>query len=228
MERKRTNSNREMASARQMLVRSVLQWAPEQGLQDTALHGVGLVRSDGPTNFMPTVYEPSLIFVVQGRKTVQLGDEGITYDPLSYLATSVHLPVMGQVVEASPKHPYLAIRLAVETREVTDLVLEFQLPAEFSFISGGLFEGTGDWECSAAGSVVTCEMDTGLLPVGADAAIISVDVQVASSAASGTVQTTATITGANNTDPDPGSNTDSVDTNITELPAAIFADGFED
>ena len=124
MERKRTNSNREMASARQMLVRSVLQWAPEQGLQDTALHGVGLVRSDGPTNFMPTVYEPSLIFVVQGRKTVQLGDEGITYDPLSYLATSVHLPVMGQVVEASPKHPYLAIRLAVETREVTDLVLE--------------------------------------------------------------------------------------------------------
>src|SRR5690606_10370245 len=111
MERNATNRNQDMASARHMLVRGVLQWAPEQGLQDTALEGVGLVRSDAPTHFMPTVYEPSLIFVVQGRKTVQLGDESITYDPMSYLATSVHLPVMGQVVDASSERPYLAIRL---------------------------------------------------------------------------------------------------------------------
>jgi AraC-like DNA-binding protein len=154
MERKTTNSNQELASARQMLVRSVLQWAPEQGLQDTALEGVGLVRSDAPTHFMPTVYEPSLIFVVQGRKTVQLGDEGITYDPLSYLAASVYLPVMGQIVDASPEQPYLAIRLTIESREVTDLVLELggKAPAmdaypdlscalSFAWMDQGLLDG---------------------------------------------------------------------------------------
>jgi AraC-like DNA-binding protein len=120
----RTDDNREMASARETLVRRVRQWAPEQGLQDTALEGVGLVRSDAPTHCMATVYEPSLAFIVQGRKTVQLGDKEMTYDPLSYLVSAVHLPVLGQVVEASPEHPYLGIKLTIDTREVTDLVLE--------------------------------------------------------------------------------------------------------
>ncbi|WP_231883865.1 AraC family transcriptional regulator, partial [Alcanivorax sp. HI0044] len=42
----------------------------------------------------------------------------------SYLASSVHLPVLGQIVDASPDHPYLAVKIDVDPQEVTDLVLE--------------------------------------------------------------------------------------------------------
>ena len=124
IERRTTGNDRETTSAAETLARRVRQWAPEQGLQDTALEGVALVRTDGPTHCMHTVYEPSLAFIVQGRKTVQLGDREITYGPLSYLVSAVHLPVLGQVVEASPEHPYLGVKLTIDTREVTDLVLE--------------------------------------------------------------------------------------------------------
>lgn len=107
------------------LARRILRWAPEQGVQNTSLHGVGLIRSDTATgSCTSSVYEPCLGFIVQGSKTLQLGDKEIRYGSLSYLASSVHLPVLGRVVEASPEEPYLAVKLVVDPQEVTDLVLD--------------------------------------------------------------------------------------------------------
>jgi AraC-like DNA-binding protein len=109
---------------REALAGKILQWTPEQGLQDSALQGVGLIRSDSATSCTSAVYEPCMAFIVQGSKTLQLGDREIVYGPLSYLASSVHLPVLGQVIEASPEEPYLAVKMVVDPQEVTDLVLE--------------------------------------------------------------------------------------------------------
>lgn len=118
------SNNQGTALALETLVERVRRWAPEQGMQDTALDRVGLVRSDNTTDCMATIYEPSLAFIVQGRKTVQLGDREIDYCPLSYLVSAVHLPVLGRISEASPERPYLGIKLAIDTQEVTELVLE--------------------------------------------------------------------------------------------------------
>ncbi len=119
-----TDGDRKMASTREALVRTIRQWAPEQGLQDTALEGVALLRSDTTTHCTPTVYEPSLAFMVQGTKRVHLGDKEIVYGPLNYLVSAVHLPVLGEIVEASPEHPYLTIKVTIDTGEVADTVLE--------------------------------------------------------------------------------------------------------
>lgn len=118
------DNDRDMTSVRETLARRIMQWTPEQGLQDTALEGVGLVRSESPTSCIATVYEPCLGFIVQGRKSLQLGDRKIVYGPASYLASAVHLPVLGQIDEASPEHPYLAVKLVIDPQEVTDLMLE--------------------------------------------------------------------------------------------------------
>ncbi len=95
-------------SLQYQLTRVVSDWTPQQGIQETAIDGVELVRSDGPTSCGSSVYEPSLIFVIQGTKTIRLGDRKITYDPMTYLASSVHLPVVGRIIDATPEHPYLA------------------------------------------------------------------------------------------------------------------------
>lgn len=112
------------ASLQQKMARVVSTWTTSQGLQDCAIADVQLVRCDVPSNCGSSVYEPSLCFVIQGTKTVQLGDREITYEPLSYMASSVHLPVLAQVIGASPDQPYLAAKLTVDPQEVASLILE--------------------------------------------------------------------------------------------------------
>lgn len=108
----------------QRLARVVGQRTTQQGIQSSAIDGVELIRCDHPSNCGSSVYEPSLCFVIQGTKTIQLGDSEITYTPLTYLASSVHLPVLGRITEASEERPYLAAKLKVDPQEVAHLVLE--------------------------------------------------------------------------------------------------------
>lgn len=110
----------------QQLARIASDWAPAPGQHSTAIEGVTLLRSDGETSCASTVYEPSLCFVIQGSKTVQLGDREIVYSPLSFMTNSVHLPVTGRLIDASPEHPYLAAKLNVDPQEVSDLVVELE------------------------------------------------------------------------------------------------------
>jgi uncharacterized repeat protein (TIGR01451 family) len=108
-----------------------------------------------------------------------------------------------------------------------DVVVELELPAEFTFVSGSLIEGSGDWTCSAAGSDVTCELDSGSLPNGAFAAVLQVNASVDAGADDGAVVTSGTVSAAN-TDPNPSNNDASVSTTIVAGPSdVIFANGFE-
>ncbi|MCW8125045.1 AraC family transcriptional regulator [Microbulbifer halophilus] len=119
---------REQAAALEMerrrLAQLVLRSMPDEGMRESRLPGLGFARANSTSSCVSSVYEPSLGFIVQGSKTLRLGDKKIVYEPLSYLASSVHLPVLGQVIGASGREPYLAIKLSVDPQEVTDLVIE--------------------------------------------------------------------------------------------------------
>lgn len=96
----------------------------QEGVYETDIPGLDLFRVDAPTPCMSTVYEPSLCVIAQGRKTVQLGDREIVYGALTYMVSSVDLPVNGRVVDASPEHPFLAVKINIDPAEVADLVLQ--------------------------------------------------------------------------------------------------------
>jgi AraC-like DNA-binding protein len=108
----------------QELSQRVARLAPFDGTHQSVLPSLALTRSSVPTLRMPTVYQPCLAIVVQGRKRALLNDEVFHYDALNYLVVSVTLPGMGQVVEATPEHPYLSLRLNLEPEEIARLVLE--------------------------------------------------------------------------------------------------------
>ncbi|WP_246139595.1 AraC family transcriptional regulator [Parahaliea aestuarii] len=112
-----------MEILRMQLAQKLMRWLPIEGMVESEIDGVTLVRGDGCSGCIGTLYEPSLAFMIQGAKSVQLGDREIRYGPLSYLVTSVHLPVIGQVIEAAPDQPYLGIKLKLDPQEVTDLLL---------------------------------------------------------------------------------------------------------
>jgi len=113
-----------MAERQQELSARVAQLTPFDGTHQSALPSLALTRGSVPTLCVPTVYQPCLAIVVQGRKRALLNDEVFHYDALNYLVVSVTLPGMGQVLEASPEHPYLSLRLNLDLEEIARLVLE--------------------------------------------------------------------------------------------------------
>jgi AraC-like DNA-binding protein len=113
-----------MPERQQELSARVARLTPFDGTHQSALPSLWLTRGSVPTVCMPTVYQPCLAIVVQGRKRALLNDEVFHYDALNYLVVSVTLPAMGQVLEASPEHPYLSLRLNLDLEEIARLLLE--------------------------------------------------------------------------------------------------------
>jgi AraC-like DNA-binding protein len=106
------------------LIDLVQQFAPGDGLHDTAIPALQLIRASAPAQRLPAVYEPGLVVVIQGRKQATLGTDVLVYDPLNYLVISVTMLPQGQIIEASPDKPYLCVRVNIDPREVASLVLE--------------------------------------------------------------------------------------------------------
>lgn len=54
------------------------------------------------------VFEPALCVIAQGSKRVLLGDEVYVYDASNYLVFAQNLPVVGQVLDATPDSPHIS------------------------------------------------------------------------------------------------------------------------
>jgi AraC-like DNA-binding protein len=106
------------------LIDLVKAFAPGDGLHETAIRPLQLIRASAPAQRLPAVYEPGVCVVVQGRKHAMLGSELLVYDALNYLVISVTMLPQGQIIEASPDKPYLCVRLNVDPRELSSLLLE--------------------------------------------------------------------------------------------------------
>lgn len=122
---------------------------PCDGLHTTALPQLQLVRISAPTPCSPTVYEPRLCIVVQGRKIAMLGDQTYHYDPLNYLVVSMTLPMLGQVIEATPEKPYLCLRLDIDPEQIADLIIDTETASE------GNAAGAAGSTCAAFAARVT-------------------------------------------------------------------------
>lgn len=107
---------------------SLARWTEGGEQHVTAVPGLSLFRRIEPTEPVSGMYEPSICLVVQGAKRVLLGDDAYVYDPRHYLITSVHLPTVVQVIEASPEKPYLGLRLLLDQREIAQLMADSNLP----------------------------------------------------------------------------------------------------
>ena len=99
------------------------------GRHETVIPELKLYRFSKPSEPAVVLQEPAVYVVVQGRKQVMVGGETYVYDPSQYLAVSVDLPAVGNVIEASPDKPYLCMTLAVDPRELAALIVETGRPA---------------------------------------------------------------------------------------------------
>jgi len=122
-----SNDNRDISVG--SLGKIIARWTEQGELHNTAVPGLSLFRRDEPTGPIRGMYEPSVCLVAQGAKRVLLGDDAYVYDADRYLITSVHLPTVVQILEASPERPYLGLRLKLDLREISQLMADSNLPA---------------------------------------------------------------------------------------------------
>jgi AraC-like DNA-binding protein len=94
----------------------------------TDVPGLTLTRRTRPMPPASGTYEPSLAVVAQGRKRVELGKTAFIFDQSRFLLTSLDLPIVGQVSEASEQEPFLCMMLRLEMPVVRELLSREEPP----------------------------------------------------------------------------------------------------
>ncbi|MBI2687556.1 MAG: AraC family transcriptional regulator [Acidobacteria bacterium] len=95
----------------------------------TDIPGLTLVRRTVSTAPACLTYEPSLAVIAQGRKRVDLGRTTFIYDESRFLLTSLDLPIVSQVIEASEESPFIGLALKLEMPVVRELLSKDEIQA---------------------------------------------------------------------------------------------------
>jgi AraC-like DNA-binding protein len=117
-----------MDVALEALGKSSARWTDKEGLLVTAIAALSLARRDAPTPPTSHMYEPSICLIAQGAKRVRLGDDTYVLDGHHFLITSVELPTVVQIIQASQEQPYLGLILQLDRREMAELMGDSHLP----------------------------------------------------------------------------------------------------
>ena len=88
----------------------------------TDVPGLTLHRRIAPTAPCSMTYQPGVTVIGQGRKRVELGRNVFIYDASRFLLTSLDLPVVSRVIEASEEVPCLALSLKLEIPVVREIL----------------------------------------------------------------------------------------------------------
>lgn len=112
----------------QKLNQFILHFTAHQDKYVSPIKGLSLHRWDMPTPRTSHILDASLCFITQGKKQVILGEESYTYDEQHFLFTAIDLPVITQILEASPNKPYLGIILRLDPYILAQLMLDANIP----------------------------------------------------------------------------------------------------
>ena len=119
---------RRVQAIREELIERIGQAVHEDGTIQP-LQGLYLSRLSSPLAPVHSVVEPSVCVIAQGSKEVLLGESRYRYDASRYLLTTVELPRVSQVLEASRERPYLSLRLELAPTLVGSVMTEAGSPS---------------------------------------------------------------------------------------------------
>lgn len=109
------------------LTRLINHYCRQPGIWQTEIPSLFFIRSDKVEEPAYRVFNPSFCFVTQGLKEIFLAEERLEYGPSNYLITSMNLPVIGQVIKATPDVPYLSLKLDFSQNEIIEVLRETQI-----------------------------------------------------------------------------------------------------
>jgi hypothetical protein len=117
------------ANGTRHLAELIEQYTGKDGVHETPIPRLFLMRSSQPIDGIYAVYEPSLCIVAQGRKRLIAGETIHYYDTTHYLVATVDMPAVGQIVDASPDAPFLCLKFDLDPATIGSLIMDAELPA---------------------------------------------------------------------------------------------------
>ena len=103
-------------------------FAQTDGDYTTAIPALTLHRRSAPTKPLHCIYSLGLGVTAQGSKHVMLRKEVMDYGPGQSMLTTIDLPVVSHVTQASVRKPFLGLLLTLDARHVLQLASEMELP----------------------------------------------------------------------------------------------------
>jgi AraC-like DNA-binding protein len=107
-----------MDELRSIVMRAGSRWT------ETGLPRVAMVRAEACSD---QVYEPMLHLVLQGTKSLSIGDRVLSFEEASYFVVPVDVPATGEIQAQGPSDPYLAVRLTLEPAVISAMLAEVGL-----------------------------------------------------------------------------------------------------
>ncbi|EJG1064808.1 AraC family transcriptional regulator [Vibrio parahaemolyticus] len=115
------------AFATQKLAKLIGRWTGDANQYDTPISGLRFSRWTTPTPPTSYTHNPSICLIAQGRKRVLLGEESFIYDANHFLISSVDLPIIANIIEASEEQPYLGLIVELDLTEISQLIIDSEL-----------------------------------------------------------------------------------------------------
>ncbi len=107
-----------------LLKHKVTQLFKTPGMFQTAIKGLEVSLRTAPSFNQYCFYKPMAILILQGRKQTVLGSEKFTYTANHLVVTSVDIPTVGSIVEASPEKPFMTVILELDNYIIGQLLSE--------------------------------------------------------------------------------------------------------
>jgi AraC-like DNA-binding protein len=95
---------------------------------ETGIPRVAMVQGKIPEHMLAAVYDPMINLILQGSKSMTVGDRTLHYDPATYFVMSIDLPAVGTVHAAASGAPYLAVSLTLDPVVLTTLLADLPKP----------------------------------------------------------------------------------------------------
>lgn len=112
-------------TARAQLAHSISRWVePHTSPLATPIKTLTMYCQSEVSAPIRCIYEPGIAIVAQGAKQVLLGGEKHVYATGHFCISSVNLPTIAEVVEASPTKPYLAMWMSLDQKIMSELIVE--------------------------------------------------------------------------------------------------------
>jgi AraC-like DNA-binding protein len=109
---------------------------------ETGIPRVAMVQGAIPEHMLAAVYDPMINLILQGSKSMTVGDRTLRYDPATYFVMSIELPAVGSVHPAATGEPYLAVSLTLDPMVLSTLLADLPKP-------GGRYENDPGFSVAA-------------------------------------------------------------------------------
>ncbi|WP_342478016.1 AraC family transcriptional regulator [Paenibacillus sp. FSL H7-0350] len=109
------------------LCRLIERHTGRDGAHETAVPALQFIRYSQASEPAYRVYNPCFCFITQGVKEIMLAQEHFVYTSSDFLVASMNLPVVGQVIKASPEVPYLSFKMEFTQSQILEVLHESQL-----------------------------------------------------------------------------------------------------